>query len=1457
MAMDIYVSVETDVIHKTKADFSKSISQRVIHLVQYDKKLPVIDVELFTNGEPYVIPGSAEVYVFWGNNDNTYVRTKCMTNIDRTHVYFKVEKEMCYLYGQVNPILELVVGDSRAGSSSFPVVIDRNPIQEYYVPAILPEGGIPLNALSKEGATTETYIGFDGTNIVWKEVSGGGEGSGGTVTSIQAGEGLSTAPDSSESGGTITTSGSLYLAKSGINEGTYTKVVVDKYGRVTAGYSLSDADIPDLPASKITSGILNVDRIPNLPANKITSGVFDIDRIPDLGYYTKPQNGIPLTDISLQGADTNYYIGFDGTNIVWKSVLPPYTSSDANKGLHVNSNGTGVEWKEDEPKAIIDVTELPSSNIRSDVLYRLNKYGKNIVKNVPCDNEQFSSMVFNHDLSIPEVEAIITRPEIWYNDGQWTLGGQTVKGYTYFITNGGDESSLESINHSFVIFKFPDLHNLMFIANSSLINYIITGETVGTPMVLWCNNGEVLSQITNGMFNVTGWNADIPSIINCWSFASKITAPTGLLCNNYLTDLVYISKHTQYNEVINIYEDGNNTTEACKRVKSLLMDFNDRIIYLDEIPSDPSVMIQNMVSGIYPYLQLGDDIICIMITKTPLKNNSNIYLGILSINNHQPLIDQASIVPIETYLGISSKITVDMKEIRQSYLYQYSDGMWKIVDDIFTYDIDLHLMLSIFFKYFLELMVGMPEMSIYEVPKNLLAAGYQDPTKFSLMILMIIFALISGPGAIKNNLHIDYSADIFDFNRLLGHFGRLLENYQNMSSNTLIVSSAAIIISVTLGLFSPGQNDELMADNIQAFGKNDISVYKDAFMDMNLFMPQFLYSLNLNGNNEYDNFYDLLEAKAKNKTFRLRVYLSNDILIRLACNVDSVSTSISSALNILSKKLGLMEPSILEYKFRGSSNDSKAIEYEITAAALLPNSMDDISTLGLDIKNFFKNKTSYKNILRFYRLDKILPDYPSLTGGFTVQSIFEFNFKAQKDYFTFDYADGKLSMRQDFVSNINSAIDAEFITNYALLTYFYKYKINYLSGPNTDGIQATQAKYSAYFNMKYDGKYLIQEPLYNPNTKKTLDNPGLLSPTPLQIGTDFTYDNTKAVVKYGYGEKNDSVTGFNHDQILVCADIFWADKWVLLSDYIITDDAGVSSEDKSQQGYINIGGGQILTDQIIYGLFLNYLIENPSSEYNTQYGIEIFRVRFSNLGIAKTSSKAINHEYNYIIYANSSTNLTNALNKFILAENFNNNPCLKNYTLITTENDGPYAGSIILKESIKIYTRDSTCISQDTMITMKDKTYKRAGDIKVGDIIMTANGPDKVIWIDSMCNKTCLNTKVYTFSDGTVLKVAYDHRVYSLNDKNYKKLSKWKLGEKTITDSGNIISLVKCELINEPITHCVIYTLKYNSQYANGLLTGNRLANIKNNFIRRIGAKLYYKLVLKKSNEKYGFKDNQ
>lgn len=69
--------------------------------------------------------------------------------------------------------------------------------------------------------------------------------------------------------GSANVSGALTLANV-VTAGTYAKTTVNAKGLVTGGSSLVAADIPNLDASKITSGVFAVARIPNLPISHIT-----------------------------------------------------------------------------------------------------------------------------------------------------------------------------------------------------------------------------------------------------------------------------------------------------------------------------------------------------------------------------------------------------------------------------------------------------------------------------------------------------------------------------------------------------------------------------------------------------------------------------------------------------------------------------------------------------------------------------------------------------------------------------------------------------------------------------------------------------------------------------------------------------------------------------------------------------------------------------------------------------------------------------------------------------------------------------------------------------------------------------------------------------------------------------------------------------------------------------------
>lgn len=127
-------------IHETRVDFSgKRLEYGKLHLVQYDKSLPLLAIKLYKNELEYALPANAIVRFMFAKPDYTIVSDYILgISSDRKTVYVEFNEQMSAVFGEVHPILELTIPvevgtetvNKTAGSSSFDIVIDRNPVQE-------------------------------------------------------------------------------------------------------------------------------------------------------------------------------------------------------------------------------------------------------------------------------------------------------------------------------------------------------------------------------------------------------------------------------------------------------------------------------------------------------------------------------------------------------------------------------------------------------------------------------------------------------------------------------------------------------------------------------------------------------------------------------------------------------------------------------------------------------------------------------------------------------------------------------------------------------------------------------------------------------------------------------------------------------------------------------------------------------------------------------------------------------------------------------------------------------------------------------------------------------------------------------------------------------------------------------------------------------------------------------
>lgn len=130
--MTTYTPDANKVVHTASVDFMNRYAiSKPVHLVQYDKTLPIIAVSLYKNQEVYTVPSSADVNVRYRRPDGKFAYNPVLgSNAARTIVYVEMTLPMTSKAGEAEFIIEVVLSTNVVGSSTLKAVIDENPVQE-------------------------------------------------------------------------------------------------------------------------------------------------------------------------------------------------------------------------------------------------------------------------------------------------------------------------------------------------------------------------------------------------------------------------------------------------------------------------------------------------------------------------------------------------------------------------------------------------------------------------------------------------------------------------------------------------------------------------------------------------------------------------------------------------------------------------------------------------------------------------------------------------------------------------------------------------------------------------------------------------------------------------------------------------------------------------------------------------------------------------------------------------------------------------------------------------------------------------------------------------------------------------------------------------------------------------------------------------------------------------------
>ena len=397
--------------------------------------------------------------------------------------------------------------------------------------------------------------------------------------------------------------------------------------------------------------------------------------------------GVDVLDAYNATKPTPCFIFCTESNTCWK--LQYDGSTNGLRAYKVNNFPLAFK---DDVNPIIDVTQLPVTNINDNKFYRVEQIGEDIVVGVPANfTTPFCNLVFNTDLSVSEVMEIISDTSIAYNQNEKEVNGVTLEFGFYNIT--WDYNRPEN---SYSILYCPESLGTPFalIVNWCFMKLMQNETPSGTPQVLWCNNGTILSQFTGGQMSFTGWLPNMTNPIDLVFWINQATEQNNTATsNNKLTNLVWCSKYNSLKKITELYEGGDSSTTAVSMCKAFFSQmFNNQVTTVTTMPSSASDVKTNILNGNYPYYIHKDSdtqyyIVALLVAynATTLEPNTGVtpysYIEVITLdsdNNNAPTAVQNMLYDLQTiYYAIQETMpgtmTVNLEVKKKVTLYHHKN----------------------------------------------------------------------------------------------------------------------------------------------------------------------------------------------------------------------------------------------------------------------------------------------------------------------------------------------------------------------------------------------------------------------------------------------------------------------------------------------------------------------------------------------------------------------------------------------------------------------------------------------------------------------------------------------------------------------------------------------------------------------------------------------------------------